>query len=90
MDSTLVPMIGTPAASRAWARLSGVWPPNWTMIPCRLHPVADVQHVLGGQRLEEEMIAGVVIGGDGLRVGVDHDGFEAGFAASAKAAWQQQ
>ena len=26
-------MIGTPAASSARARFSGVWPPNWTITP---------------------------------------------------------
>ena len=30
----------------------------------RLHPVADVQHVFGRQRLEEQMVAGVVVGAD--------------------------
>jgi len=33
MLSTLVPMIGAPAASSARARLSGVCPPNWTINP---------------------------------------------------------
>ena len=33
---------------------------------------ADGEHVLGGQRLEVEAVGGVVVGGDGLRVAVDH------------------
>ncbi|MNW07919.1 hypothetical protein D3C71_2046140 [compost metagenome] len=33
MDSGLVPMIGTPLASRARASFSGVWPPYWTIMP---------------------------------------------------------
>ena len=33
MLSTLVPMIGAPAAASALARLSGVCPPNWTISP---------------------------------------------------------
>jgi hypothetical protein len=33
MLSTLVPMIGTPAVSSAFARFSGVCPPNWTITP---------------------------------------------------------
>ncbi len=33
MDSGEVPMIGTPAAFSGRARLSGVWPPNWTIMP---------------------------------------------------------
>ena len=28
-----VPMMFTPRAFRALARLSGVWPPNWAMAP---------------------------------------------------------
>ena len=38
--------------------------------------VVDLQHVLKGQRLEVEAICGVVVGGDGLGVAVDHDGLE--------------
>ena len=73
MLSTLVPMIGAPAASRprqVQRRLTAELHDQ----PFRLHHVADVQHVFGGQRLEEEMIAGVVIGGNRFRVRVDHDG----------------
>ena len=55
-------MIGTPAASSALARLSGVCPPNCTITPVGLHPVADVEHVLDGQRLEEQVVGGVVVG----------------------------
>ena len=33
----------------------------------------QLQHVLGGQRLEIEPVGGVVVGGDGLGVAVDHD-----------------
>ncbi len=33
IDSTLVPTSGAPASSSPRARLSGVWPPNCTMIP---------------------------------------------------------
>ena len=36
----------------------------------------DLQHVFGRQRLEIETVGGVVIGGDGFRVAVDHDGLE--------------
>ena len=42
--------------------------------------VADLQHVLEGQRLEVEPVGGVVVGGDRLRVAVDHDGLVAGRA----------
>jgi hypothetical protein len=33
IDSGEVPMMFTPLAFRPAARLSGVWPPNWTMAP---------------------------------------------------------
>jgi hypothetical protein len=36
--------------------------------------VADVEHVLERERLEEKFVAGVVVGRDGLGVRVDHDG----------------
>ena len=40
---------------------------------------ADVEDVLEGEGLEVELVAGVVVGGDGLGVGVDHDGLVAEF-----------
>ena len=43
-----------------------------------LQAVADVQHVFFGERLEEQPIARVVVGRDGLGVAVDHHGLEAG------------
>ncbi len=46
----------------------------------RLDALAQVHHVLGGQRLEEQHVGGVVVGRDGLRVGVDHHGLVAEFA----------
>ena len=39
--------------------------------------VDDLQDVLQGERLEVEPVGGVVVGGDGLRVAVDHDGLVA-------------
>ena len=42
-------------------------------------PLVYMQDVLESQRFEEELVAGVVVGGDGLRVGVDHEGLEAVF-----------
>src|SRR5690606_11285360 len=36
------------------------------------------EHVFQGQRLEVQPVAGVVVGGDRLRVAVDHDGLVAG------------
>ena len=46
----------------------------------RLHAVADVQHVLGRQRLEKQQVAGVVVGADGLGIRVDHDRLDAQLA----------
>jgi hypothetical protein len=40
----------------------------------------DGEHVFKGERLEIEAVAGVVVGGDRLRVAVDHDGLVAVFA----------
>ena len=39
--------------------------------------VHDLEHVLERQRLEVEPVGGVVVGGDGLGVAVDHDRLEA-------------
>ena len=39
--------------------------------------VDDLQHVLGGERLEIEAIRGVVVGRHRLRIAVDHDGLVA-------------
>ena len=38
----------------------------------------DLEHVFGRQRFEIEPVGGVVVGRDGFRVAVDHDGFKAG------------
>ena len=47
--------------------------------PGAAFPLVDVEDVLEGEGFEEEFVAGVVIGGDGLGVGVDHQGLEAVF-----------
>ena len=75
--SGLVPMIGTPLASRSSASLSGVWPPYCTITPSRLFLVDDLQHVFQRQRLEVQAVGGVVVGRHGLGVAVDHDGLVA-------------
>src|ERR1019366_10626436 len=41
--------------------------------------VADVEDVFERERLEVEAVAGVVVGGDGLGVAVDHDRLDAHF-----------
>ena len=40
----------------------------------------DVDDVFCGKRFEVEFVGGVVVGGDGLGVGVDHNGFKTIFA----------
>ena len=40
----------------------------------RLLDAANFQHVFQGQRLEVQAVGGVIVGGDGFRVAVDHDG----------------
>jgi hypothetical protein len=64
MDLGEVPMMGTPWRSRSAARF---------------FLIADVEDVFEGEGFEEEFVGGVVIGGDGLGVGVDHDGLVAEF-----------
>ena len=76
-------MIFTPAAFSGSARFSGVWPPNCTITPTSAPAgfmLVDGHHVFEGQRLEVEAVAGVVVGGDRLRIAVHHDGFVTVFA----------
>ena len=51
--------------------------------------VYDVAHVFGRERLEIEPVGGVVVGGDGLRVAVDHDSFVARLTKAIEACTQQ-
>ena len=44
-----------------------------------LFGVVDIEDVFQGQRLEVQAVAGVVVGGDGLGIAVDHDRFDAHF-----------
>jgi hypothetical protein len=78
--SGLVPMIGTPLASRSRASFSGVWPPNCTMTPTGFSTCDDLEHVFQRQRLEVQAIRRVVVGRHGLRIAVDHDRLVAVFA----------
>ncbi len=39
----------------------------------------DVEDIFLREGFEEEQVGGVVVGGDGFGVGVDHDGFKAEF-----------
>ena len=46
----------------------------------RMHHVANVEHVLDRERLEEQHVAGVVIGAYGFGIRIDHHRFDAQFA----------
>src|SRR5664280_642669 len=87
MASGEVPNKGTPASLSRCARPSGVWPPSWTITPTTSGEVVGVivqlgldhlEHVFDGQRLEVQPVGGVVVGGDRLRIAVDHHGLVAG------------
>ena len=61
-------------------------PQSWVIVAelpilegAAVETLADIENVFVRQRLEKEQVAGVVIGADGLRVGVDHHGFDAEF-----------
>jgi hypothetical protein len=64
------PRMGISARSNASASFSGVCPPNCTMTPCncpaRTFRLDDLEHVLGGERLEIKPVGGVVVGRDRL------------------------
>ena len=42
-----------------------------------LFALVDIKNILKGERLEVEVVGGIVVRGNGLGVGVDHDGLEA-------------
>ena len=73
MESGEVPMIGTPGLLQGNGKLQRGLAAELDDHPVRLLDLHDVEHVLVGQRLEIEPVGGVVVGGDGLRVAVDHD-----------------
>ena len=60
-------MMGTPARLSGSARFSGVWPPNCTITPSGFSVSQMLSTFFERERLEVEAVAGVVIGGDGLR-----------------------
>ena len=82
-------MMGTPLASSATGQLEGVWPPYWTMTPTGFSTATISSMSFQGQGLEIKAVGGVVVGGDGFRVAVDHDGLVTVFA-HGQAAWTQQ
>ena len=78
----LVPTIGTPAAFEPLRQAQRGLSAELHDHPGdgareRLGPV-HLEHVLERERLEVQAVGGVVVGGDGLRVAVDHHGLVAG------------
>ena len=74
----VVPRIGMPASCSACGELQRGLAAELdddadAASPFALLDVGDLEHVLGGQRLEVEPVGGVVVGRDGLGVAVDHD-----------------
>ncbi len=77
MLSGEVPMMLTPFALSAVAEVQGSLAAELHDDAVGLLRVVDVEHLFEGERLEVETVAGVVVGGDGLRVAVDHDRLDA-------------
>jgi hypothetical protein len=77
MASGEVPRIGTPSASSAAGqlqrRLAAELDHHPDQFAARALDVADLEHVLDRQGLEIQPVGGVVVGGDRLRIAVDHD-----------------
>src|ERR1019366_112288 len=76
--------------ARAEQRHAGLGQPGGELqggLPAELHDhteraldLDDGEHVVERERLEVEAVGGVVVGGDGLGVAVDHDGVAPGLA----------
>ena len=75
-----VPSSVTPAASSPAASRSGVWPPKETITPsgCSISTIASTSSSVSGSKYRRSRR--VVVGGDGLRVAVDHHRVAAGLA----------
>src|SRR3989338_2226472 len=78
MASGLVPIMGAPAFLSASARFSRGWPADRPAAALRLLLVDDIHHVFQRDRLEIQPVGRVIIGGNRLRVAINHDGLEAG------------
>jgi hypothetical protein len=89
IDSTDVPISGAPALCRPWREVQRRLAAELHDDAVGLHRAHDGHHVLVRQRLEEQVVARVVVGRDGLRVRVDHDRLEP-ISRTAKAACTQQ
>ena len=80
IDSGGVPIIGTPLRLQIERQIQ-------RRLPAKLHdhalrPLAihHRKHVFQRERLEIKPVGSVVVGGDGLRIAIHHDGFVAVFA----------
>ena len=74
-----VDRVGRRAEDGHARRLQRFREPEWRLA-AELHhdalgalPAHDLDHILEGERLEVQLVRDVEVGGDGLRVGVDHD-----------------
>ena len=83
-ESGWVPRIGTPAFSHGFGEvqrgLAAELHDDAMQGAVLLFGLEDLDDVFFGQRLEIEAVGGVVVGRDGFRVAVDHDGLVAGIA----------
>jgi len=77
MDSGLVPMMGRAGGFQALGELERRLAAVLHDHAGRFFKVYDLKHVFERQRLEVQPVGGVVVGGYGFRVAVDHDGLVA-------------
>ena len=70
-------MMGTPARFQRQGQIERGLSAELHDDAVGLFGVVDVEDVFEGERLEVEAVAGVVVGGDGLGIAVDHDGLDA-------------
>ena len=80
MVSGVVPRICTPASASSRGDVERRLAAELDDHPLGLLLLVDAEHILDGQRLEVELVGGVVVGGDRLGVAVDHDGLVARLA----------
>ena len=82
MLSGCVPMIGHAGGFQAGGEIERRLAAELHDHAFRFFLFVNVEHVLVGERLEVEFVAGVVIGRNRFRVGIDHDGFDLELAKS--------
>ena len=84
MASICVPSTFTPSACSPCAHVERGLAAELEYHPGGALLVVDVGHILHGERFEVEAVGGVVVGGHGLRVAVDHDRLVAAFAQGVR------